>query len=538
MVYKNRIERDTNPNEDDFYPWTPIGGQGRSSDSGMATEGICFQNISSTPISGPSAVVHFNSQVDSQEVQEALLASASVSLGIGKFSAGVASKFSREIESTHLSFSISYFEQYYGNTTRYEIEGTGVDILTKHGQGVYKNQHDIFRVLCGNEIYKEMTEGISLYVALKVNFDSYADRESFEVNAKITYTNIVDVLGEIKQTASSKSLSGSIDILAYQQGGDPSKLPQIFEREKDQYYITDCMFNNINACKQAAQKVLDYSLDINNQVHEGYKLYPLLWNPGTGIEQYGLDPGKPIVNSTVEEARDELESLHELVVRQFNFVDRVINLPYAKSIEVTPSLKAEFANITKNKAMLENLDTGVPVCFRAPQNCLEVSNQIKNTLYESPVTMKYMNTSGYLVQATGMSGSGLTCDCDRDESLAAQASLVPINVSPVNTYIAVSMSGASISKHDLVSVTRVGDALSVNWNNCQSNATKAATPPNTYNIDLNFHPGHSGNNPCVNDYIRDYKCDEELSCPRGCEPNPHRYCSGDLNLMELDSPGC
>jgi len=90
---------------------------------------------------------------------------------------------------------------------------------------------------------------------MQLRFSSREDKDSMQAALSGDIGSFLSASVKINTTASKLNISGSININAYQLGGDPTQLSKVISTSS-----VECDFrNNIDACKATAQKIIDYA---------------------------------------------------------------------------------------------------------------------------------------------------------------------------------------------------------------------------------------------------------------------------------------
>ncbi|WP_171899722.1 hypothetical protein, partial [Candidatus Marithrix sp. Canyon 246] len=145
-----------------------------------------------------------------------------------------------------------------------------------------------FKTLCGNNFVYQTEEGASVYVAMQFAFTSQVHEQTFKrsVGAGLEHTfnvNGVSIkVGAKIDTAVTKLNritrdNGSLEVVAYQKGGDVTGLARIFSGENSQTVPAfSCSLNNLKACTSALDKIVQYIA--SKEFAEGVKTSPAILN--------------------------------------------------------------------------------------------------------------------------------------------------------------------------------------------------------------------------------------------------------------------
>jgi hypothetical protein len=183
-----------------------------------------------------------------------------------------------------------------------------------------------FKELCGNNFVYQTEEGASVYVAMQFAFTSQEHEQTFKrtIGADLEHTfkvNGVSVKVGLKIDTAVTKLNritrdnGSLEVVAYQKGGDVTGLARIFSGENDQTVPAfSCSLNNLKACTQALDKIVQYIA--SKEFAEGVKSSPAILNYAYR-PYWEVDPDVPEelkiseVSKEIENARIRLAEAYE-----------------------------------------------------------------------------------------------------------------------------------------------------------------------------------------------------------------------------------
>lgn len=192
--------------------------------------------------------------IDRDEMSQDLNVNVSASGGWGMFSASASANYMRHTENDEYTENFTYSERYYANAsldiTSLPANTTG---FTKVAADDY-NQHGIsgFTNRYGDTFIQQLPEGAFLLVNLRLHFTSALDKTNFDAAVGGSFGSIFSASAAIQSAVTKSHSHGEIEVSAYQLGGDPSKLANIFAKEAGGgYYITSCSLDDLKACKGA-----------------------------------------------------------------------------------------------------------------------------------------------------------------------------------------------------------------------------------------------------------------------------------------------
>lgn len=494
-----------------FIPFTPVLGQGYSSDKDMAAEFSCFNDGNVTLSGGGSSIVHFDSAVSFDDIQNSLNVDVSAKVGIGPFSGSASASYSRFIEDDSYSFSFYYYEQVFLPTKVWTPNNYGPELLNKFGSGVYNAGAETFRLVCGDKIFNQVDEGISLYATMKLHFQSHYQKSTFEANVGANYGDIVSVSATVKKMVSEYDLSGTVEMSAYQIGGNPSQLPKIFNKKGDDYYILSCSFAEFDDCKEAAAGILEYAQNnLSNQTQNGSAIS---WEL-VELEDLGINVGSTVITPQIKAARDELGSIYQNMTFASSIANHVVQSKYSSYIPDIELFQETAANISTNLAILQDPTTGVATCYTQPLNCTSAASQIESSLSFVNMTMlqDFENLKGYKVaESLDVKVCQPILGCNT-HTFDASSYLIPLDFS--NSFL-------NQDPLEKVSVVPNNHSVSVHWDGCDLVVAEQSTKL--------FEASLYDSSECINSLLLNYGCGESSKILSVS-------CTGAVSFEVIDNP--
>jgi hypothetical protein len=254
----------------------------------------------------------------------------------------------------------------------------GVNVLTPFGQGVYNSGLAQFRQECGDQFIGQIQYGATLFVSFQVVFANLQGKNTFDQTVGTSgFAGLFDTSTITQEIITSHNLAGTINLMAYQAGGNPSELAQIFTNTTNGYYITSCSLSNLKQCQQVVNGVLEYGVSNfptqmnitngeieGNAVPIGYTYYP--------YTILGLNASTSVLTSEIIGARESLITQYTTLQQQNVFISHILGswITQHMSSNVLSYMQATYANITANIGLLEDQNNGAITCYSQPQNCV------------------------------------------------------------------------------------------------------------------------------------------------------------------------
>lgn len=373
-------------NFDETPPAFELGG-GYSSDRQMPTYITCLLNGTKTFSGDSKSTLFFGDSRSFDEFEKDLNVDVTASASIGLFSADLSASYARHVKDTVFTQSFYYSEKVILPTEIFHPADFGENALDPFGKAVYQQGPDKFRTACGDQVVQQNHLGASLYVTLKVHFNTIDDKTTFTANAGVKYGSMFSMSAKISQVVSEHHVQGQLEVSALQVGGDATALAKIFSSGPDPYAVTSCSLEDLVSCQKTINGVLAYAAnDFPGQINfqngtvfgsassEGYTFMP--------FTHLGLEIGDSIITPEVESAREDLGNLYLQLQDKQVFITHIMQSPIFNSFfnDIKDRIKNTADHLNYNVKLLNNLDTGVMRCYNSPEKCQTVLNDMNQKL--------------------------------------------------------------------------------------------------------------------------------------------------------------
>lgn len=363
----------------------PTLGGGYSTDMQMATIEPCLSISSSNVVygSGDKSTINMGNSQTFQQIAGILGIYGDISL----FSDDTASIFYGQIQDNLYSQTFHFYEQVVFPTQTFIPVAFGVNALNGLGQGNYNTSFEQFRAVCGDQFVQQIHYGANLFVSFQIVFASLSDKQTF--NAAISssgFAGLFDTSTSTQTIITQYNLAGTINLLAYQNGGNPSDLAQIFANNTNGYYITSCELSNLSVCQDSINGILGYAINsFSNQINItngditgnaapiGYTYLP--------YTILGLNAASTIITPQITQARMNLTNVYETLQEQNIFVSHLTASWVVKYIQsnVLNNLQNILTSINYNIGLLEDQNSGAIACYTEPENCVATEQNLINS---------------------------------------------------------------------------------------------------------------------------------------------------------------
>ena len=368
-------------------PSTAIGG-GYSSDTQSPTGYFCLKAISPTYKWSPStAQISVGKAMDRESFLKELDVSATASAGIGPFKASASADYADISQQDAFSLDYYYNATYAPLSITLPRQYFAEQALSDFGLTAYKNAAT-FRLTCGDQFLQSETLGAELFVTLKINFDSKSDKKTFNTKFSAGFASF-GVSGDTKSDIEKSNINGTLSIYAYQTGGTPGELANIFGKDTGgDYAVLQCSLKDLTACTAVMSQIQDYAGTLPKQMlwddtakhftaGSGARLYKSD-NDNIDYKSLGLQPTSTILTPEQEAARTDIDTVLATDIRQYAFVSSLLNTPY--SIFYTKNDKENLDQIQTQLAellgLLKDPSNGGLNCYLHPDHCVSLQTTV------------------------------------------------------------------------------------------------------------------------------------------------------------------
>jgi hypothetical protein len=243
-----------------------------------------------------------------------------------------------------------------------------------------------FKELCGNNFVYQTEEGASVYVAMQFAFTSQEHEQTFKrtIGADLEHTfkvNGVSVKVGAKINTSVTKLNkvtrdnGSLEVVAYQKGGDVTGLARIFSGENDQTVPAfSCSLNNLKACTSALDKIVQYIA--SKEFAEGVKSSPAILNYAYR-PYWEVDPDVPEELKTSEVSVDIENARFRLAEAYENITIDQETLAKTLQLDLAANRQQELVSLAGSLQLdAENVQKAALICFSDLEACVSNTNQV------------------------------------------------------------------------------------------------------------------------------------------------------------------
>ena len=275
---------------------------------------------------------------------------SSAKAAIGLFSGSARASFAKSTRSSSRSITMVYKASVVTGTDF--LDETAINWLVPKEDPKFFSQ-------CGDAVVQQITRGGELYLLVRMDFASEAEKMAFETALGGSYGLIGSGSAEVQAASKSFAQRAAVHIEAYQHGGEANRLSHALN---PQHAVT-CDMANLTACNKFMQSALAYAAG------KGRDDFPqnLVRTPAAlqytlrDWEDYNAGAAVQDIPANVQKARD---SLLEKLQLQINIQNRYDSLRAAGYFGAPQSFRSRIEQTnTESEKNVKLLENAVKSCF-------------------------------------------------------------------------------------------------------------------------------------------------------------------------------
>ena len=120
-----------------------------------------------------------------------------------------------------------------------------------------------FGITCGDMFINSFKVGAQLVLSIKLKFSSHEKKKEFDLKFGANYASFASISIDIKKVVDQTNSTGSMTILAYQNGGNPVELAKVFNSTCGTgYCAASCSMLKLTDCDSAITGLLKYAINV------------------------------------------------------------------------------------------------------------------------------------------------------------------------------------------------------------------------------------------------------------------------------------
>lgn len=259
--------------------------------------------------------------------------------GWGRFSASSEVDYIKSVQESNRSLSFSYQGLVMASLNVDSSDYYKTSALNPGALAAYNEGFDSFILRCGDSYIQRLDLGAILSVTMRLNFASSLHKKTFQAKINGGFGDIFKASTKTKQIVEENNLKGSIDVIAFQKGGDPNRLDMIFGANSE-HNIISCDIQNVDNCTSAINDIIDYAQSRGAWNNIGFSeqikivdnklvansLFPVNIEDATighYSQDFGLAVPEVVPNEDVIAARIRLTNLYDYYADNLNFYNSI-----------------------------------------------------------------------------------------------------------------------------------------------------------------------------------------------------------------------
>lgn len=283
--------------------------------------------------------VNLNQSIDFQNLAKNLNIDLSASGGWGNYAVNALIDYLNYVKNTDYTENFIFTEKYFVKAlldiNKLPADATAFNNVAAN---LYRQKGTKgFTDRYGDSFITQLPMGVFLITNLKFIFSSALDKQKFDMTLGGNFGSIFNAKVTIGNAVSHSKAKGTIEISAYQLGGDPSELPKIFAKKIGSgYYVTSCDLENWKNCQEAIDNIIQYAqTNLSKQIKSNGSEKPqgslaVVGPPSfaTYSSKFGIEPA-PFIDPTIIKNRLILNSIYNENKTNKIFFDHFLNSPVA-----------------------------------------------------------------------------------------------------------------------------------------------------------------------------------------------------------------
>ncbi len=296
--------------------------------------------------------------------------------GWGRFSASSEVDYIKSVLESNRSLSFSYQGLVMASLNVDSSDYYKTSALNPGALAAYNEGPDSFILRCGDSYIQRLDLGAILSVTMRLNFASSLHKKTFQAKINGGFGDILKASARTKQIVEENNLKGSIDVIAFQKGGDPNRLDMVFGSNTE-HNIISCDIQNVDNCTNAINDIINYAQSRGAWNNIGFSeqvkivdnklvansLFPINIEDatiGNYSEDFGLTIPEILPKEEVVAARVRLTELYDHYADNLNFYNSIKDgIAYShlsfsaqqELLNIAEQLRRNMSNFTNGKAL-------------------------------------------------------------------------------------------------------------------------------------------------------------------------------------------
>lgn len=241
-----------------------IQGRGFSSSIKELVPSACFNG--KLRYSNENANYEVVSDMSYEQLKDKFQSFFNFGIGVSLLGINFKNEFLNQVKTTHTKTVVNFMFSYKTQVTvEYDV---GEKVLNEYGKSIYDNgKNRIFEVICGDQVVTNADLEAVLIISFVFTHDNTTEIKELSNKFSFNFLNLVKYELQTNFNESKKYDSVNIEIKAYQTGGSPEKLSNIFFTKDGSLPVISCSPRNLDDCYKIKEGLNDYiKTDFNQQI--------------------------------------------------------------------------------------------------------------------------------------------------------------------------------------------------------------------------------------------------------------------------------
>jgi len=355
-------------------------------------------------LSNMQAELSIQQTTDMDDLAQQLDVDLSSSTGWRKLSVSAAAKYIRALQSNTHSLHFTYLNTI-STDAAFDFGDTyGEDALNSTGQALFRQGVDEFIETCGDSYVDQVRLGATLAVTLQVNFKSQLQKSQFEASFKGKISSLSETYISLNQALQDSGSSASIEILAFQMGGQPMYLNSVLGSSKDGHHVVHCSASQQENCVNILDDVTAYAqasgawektgftkqIQLDEYSLRAETLHPIQSSYArlSSYRNFGIPIPKKAISSQAIDARKKLNDLYDKNQEDVSFSNSIVNSAAFPFLEKTTQVELkQVSSILKSDAKIIQSPEAIE-CFlpETQESCPQIVDNIEKRLHAPDMT--------------------------------------------------------------------------------------------------------------------------------------------------------
>ena len=370
-------------------------------------------------LSNMQAELSIQQTTDFEDLSKQLDVDMSTGVGWGKFSMSAAAKYIRALQNNTHSLHFTYLNTISTDAAFRFGDVYGEDALNATGLALFHQGIDEFIATCGDTYVDQARFGATLAVTLQVNFKTQLQKSQFEASFKGKIDTLSETYISLNQALQESGSSASIEILAFQMGGQPMYLNSVLGANKDGHHIVHCTANQNENCVNILDDVTAYAqasgawektgfakqIQLNETTLRAESLHPIQSSFArlSSYRNFGIPIPKKTISSEAIAARKKLNILYDQNEANVSFSEAILHSAPFQMLEQETQLELKhLSSMLKSDSNTIQSSEAIE-CFlpETQESCPQIVANIEKRLHAPDVTKLNKLRGAYYVNING-----------------------------------------------------------------------------------------------------------------------------------------